>query len=362
MSQTIDGKPWPARMIDGIKAQITEIFARLLGYGTCATAAATATKVGTLTGFVRSTGSRITLKFTYANTAANPTLNVNSTGAAAIVFRGTAIVSNMIVAGMLAEFVFDGTNWELLNPMGTAATATVNGVAGLIALAASNDTTSLDKGATPGGVAAQLAAQVATGITGAKGFKVYSASGTYTAASNVTAILAILTGGGGSGRWHIQGYSYIGQGGAAGGTAIRFYAVTPGQTIAYTIGAGGPALPVGSFVNGTNGNAGGASTFNTASNPLTANGGAGGTGDTAFNNVPLFGGVAGGSASGGQINITGSYADGSSGGDSFWGAGGRVRKNTAGLAGQFGAGGAAAGGDALATGAGGAGILVIIEF
>ena len=128
-----------ARKIDGISfdgsADIT-----IPRYGTCTTAAATAAKVGTLAGFARFTGAIIVLKFTSANTVANPTLNVNSTGAAAITYQGTAISSAMITTGMLAMFQYDGTNWELLNPAnlnttGNAGTATKLATARTITLA-----------------------------------------------------------------------------------------------------------------------------------------------------------------------------------------------------------------------------------
>lgn len=89
------------------------------GYGTCGSAAATVAKTAALSGFVRQTGSVVAIRFTYANTASNPTLNVNSTGAAAIYncYTNAAIVSGNITAGMTALFVFNGSQWVLLNPV-----------------------------------------------------------------------------------------------------------------------------------------------------------------------------------------------------------------------------------------------------
>lgn len=88
-------------------------------YGTCATAANTAAKVVTLTdstGFELITGAIVAVKFTYANSVANPTLNVNSTGAKAIMRYGTTAVSTGTtttgwIAGAIQMFVYDGTNW-----------------------------------------------------------------------------------------------------------------------------------------------------------------------------------------------------------------------------------------------------------
>lgn len=88
-------------------------------YGTCATAANTAAKVVTLTdatGFELVTGAIVAVKFTYANDAGSPTLNVNSTGAKAIMRYGTTAVSTGTttsgwIAGAVQLFVYDGTNW-----------------------------------------------------------------------------------------------------------------------------------------------------------------------------------------------------------------------------------------------------------
>jgi len=87
------------------------------GYGTCSTAAATAAKVGTLSSFVRFTGVVVGIKFTYANTATSPTLNVNGTGAAYIYDYSTSTypASGAMLAGT-HFFQFNGTQWVLLNP------------------------------------------------------------------------------------------------------------------------------------------------------------------------------------------------------------------------------------------------------
>lgn len=81
-------------------------------YVTCSTAAGTAAKTASLTGFALFTGATITVKFTYGNSVASPTLNVNSTGAKAIYFNGSAISSSLYYtwgANYVAEFVYDGT-------------------------------------------------------------------------------------------------------------------------------------------------------------------------------------------------------------------------------------------------------------
>ena len=84
-------------------------------YATCNTAAATAAKVATITpgsNFSLETGARVAVKFTNANTAGSPTLNVNSTGAKAIYFKNAALAaSNYWSAGQIVDFIYDGTNW-----------------------------------------------------------------------------------------------------------------------------------------------------------------------------------------------------------------------------------------------------------
>lgn len=84
-------------------------------YGTCDTDAATAAKTVTVDEFVLETQARVTVKFTYANSAASPTLNVNSTGAKAIRWRGAALPSTQYwAADQVIDFVYDGTYWNMI--------------------------------------------------------------------------------------------------------------------------------------------------------------------------------------------------------------------------------------------------------
>lgn len=85
-------------------------------FGECGTAAATAAKVVVLDGFTLTKGALIVVKFTQVNTAAAPTLNVNSTGAIAIKEYGTTAgdVKNRWKAGGCGMFVYDGTYWLLV--------------------------------------------------------------------------------------------------------------------------------------------------------------------------------------------------------------------------------------------------------
>lgn len=89
-----------------------------IGYGSCTTAAATAAKTATITNFVMLTGAIAGIQFNSANTAASPTLNINSLGAKSIIngITNTYITTGDILTGMTAYFQYNGTYWVLLNP------------------------------------------------------------------------------------------------------------------------------------------------------------------------------------------------------------------------------------------------------
>lgn len=86
-------------------------------YATCSTAAGTKEKTATITSgtFSLETGAVVIVKFTNSNTVASPTLNINSTGAKAIMRYGTTAASTNAntswYAGTAVTFVYDGTNW-----------------------------------------------------------------------------------------------------------------------------------------------------------------------------------------------------------------------------------------------------------
>ena len=100
-----------ARTIDGISFDGS---ANCIRYGSCSTAAATVEKIVSLTGFTLATGAEVTVRFTVTNTAASPTLNVNSTGAKPIVYRNAAISAGYLAANRIYKFVYDGSQYELI--------------------------------------------------------------------------------------------------------------------------------------------------------------------------------------------------------------------------------------------------------
>ena len=86
------------------------------GYGTCATAEATAAKVVTLSGYSLTTGGIVAVKFTYG-LCESATMNINSRGAKKIFIDGaavTATTAKRVLAGEIAYFIYDGTQYHFL--------------------------------------------------------------------------------------------------------------------------------------------------------------------------------------------------------------------------------------------------------
>jgi hypothetical protein len=137
-----------ANLIDSLQLGDTQgIFS--VPFGTCSTAAATATKAVTLTNFVLETGTQIRIKFTYQNTAANPTLRVNNGTAIPINFYGNTTAENAWRAGTILDLTYDGTNWIIHN--GSTASTSYYGI---VKLSSSTSSTSTSVAATPSAVKA----------------------------------------------------------------------------------------------------------------------------------------------------------------------------------------------------------------
>ncbi len=104
-----------ARLIDGVPFDGSQ---DITHYGTCITSASTAAKIADIpgleilaaAGIALDVGIKICIKFTYANTASSPTLDVNGTGAKAIKADGDTTYVKWL-AGAVMEFVYDGTYW-----------------------------------------------------------------------------------------------------------------------------------------------------------------------------------------------------------------------------------------------------------
>lgn len=101
-------------------------------YNTCSTSASTAAKTVSKANFQLSTGAEITVKFTVTNTASNPTLNVNSTGARSIYYNGTNIQASALAANRVYKFVYDGSYWQLVGTLGYTKTSELTNDAGFL--------------------------------------------------------------------------------------------------------------------------------------------------------------------------------------------------------------------------------------
>lgn len=129
-----------------------------LPYGLCETAAGTAAKTVTVSPtFSLETGAAVLVKFSAKNSASSPTLNVNGTGAKAIVCYGTTAASTSDAttgwrAGAVLLLIYDGTSWvrqfwensTYSNMKG--ATSSAAGSAGLVPAPAAGKQTSFLRG------------------------------------------------------------------------------------------------------------------------------------------------------------------------------------------------------------------------
>ena len=95
-------------------------------YATSSSSASTKAKTATVqepSGFELKEGVVVSVKFTNANTASSPTLNVDGTGAKPIRTLGTS--SAYWAAGQTVLFVYDGTYWQVASAPVWASTVTV---------------------------------------------------------------------------------------------------------------------------------------------------------------------------------------------------------------------------------------------
>lgn len=99
-------------------------------YATCGTGASTIAKVATLAAgtLTLKAGVTVAVRFTYANTASSPTLNVAGTGAKAIYTQGVRYA--YWAADATVVFTYDGTNWRVASEPVYASTATIGNPAG----------------------------------------------------------------------------------------------------------------------------------------------------------------------------------------------------------------------------------------
>ena len=81
-------------------------------YGICDTAASAVNKISTIEEWHLRKGSIAVIKFAN-NVPASATLNISSTGAKNIRYKGSNIIADIIAAGDTATFIYDGTYYQL---------------------------------------------------------------------------------------------------------------------------------------------------------------------------------------------------------------------------------------------------------
>lgn len=128
-----------AKLIDGVTFSNSS---NITHYTTCSTGASTVAKEASLTGFTLVEGARVAIKFSATNSASNPTLNVNGTGAKAIKYRGTSAVTSSNwyrwQAGDIIDFIYDGTNWLMVGWQTYATNASVASYASYVGNSSAN--------------------------------------------------------------------------------------------------------------------------------------------------------------------------------------------------------------------------------
>lgn len=216
-------------------------------------------------------------------------------------------------------------------------------------------------GSSPGTTVAYLLnpAQLLVGATTA-----ITSSATFTVPAGVTLLRKVRVWGAGGGGGGANGTGSSGSGGGAGGYGEFALAVTPGQTIAVTIGVGGNAGG-----NVSNGVAGGTTSFGSFCSCTGGGGGTGSAGGSAGSpgtpGTATFSGVTGfaptTSGSGVGYPVGASLYVGGTGGSAYTTPLNQPNVGSAGTPGQF-PGNGGNGAAAAAAGGNGANGLIIVEY
>ena len=206
-----------------------------------------------------------TVIFIQGNGGTASTLNINGLGAYPLQTynSGGGLENARITAFMTSQVVFGGASYLVLDRLPDAATTAPRGIA------------------------------------------TYGSNNTFTVPAGVTSIKVTCVGGGGLGDTGTGDYSSfppqlsLGPGGGGAATAVKYLSVSPGQTYAVSIGAGGTVGSLGT---------GGATSFGislvVANGGTTAAGSNSGTGDIIFAGgngfIAVSNGVGGSTQGGGQ--------------------------------------------------------------
>lgn len=84
-------------------------------WGVCETEGDVQRKIVSINDFALVIGVQVTIRFTNANSAVSPTLNINNTGHIGIIYKREPISPNFLNSGINYSFIYNGTNYELVS-------------------------------------------------------------------------------------------------------------------------------------------------------------------------------------------------------------------------------------------------------
>ena len=116
--------------VEGLKAALKSSGNKAIyNEAICSTAGGTAAKVTNTVppSFSLVSGAKILVKFTYAITVANATLQIGTNAAKPIFYHGAALAANLVKAGTSLLLVYDGTNFNIVGDINTDTTYQVMG-------------------------------------------------------------------------------------------------------------------------------------------------------------------------------------------------------------------------------------------
>ena len=119
--------------VEGLKAALKSSGNKAIyNEAICSTAGGTAAKVTNTVppSFSLVSGAKILVKFTYAITVANATLQVGTNAAKPIFYHGAALAANLVKAGTSLLLSYDGTNFNIIGDINTDTTYQVMGASG----------------------------------------------------------------------------------------------------------------------------------------------------------------------------------------------------------------------------------------
>lgn len=103
---------------DDVTCHMDEDLLKVSGrYTICATAAGTAAKTASLDHFALIPGVVVQVAFATVNTAENPTLNINDSGAKPLTYCGVPVEVGALAQGQVYTLIYSGSSWQILGGM-----------------------------------------------------------------------------------------------------------------------------------------------------------------------------------------------------------------------------------------------------